>query len=256
MTSTPLPADRARWSILAAEDDPVLGCFLVDALEGLGHRVTLVTRLDEALAAARRERFDLLLVDLELADGDGRALVAGLRASLDAPSREAPAVAMSGELPPPRRAALLAEGFAEAWQKPVSLAMLRGLVGADRAREPAEGPAAAPDAGTVLDDAAALARLGTEATVRALRGLLVRELPSQWHAVRDAIRLGDPARALATLHRTRGGCALCGAVAAADALAAVETALRAGPVPEAVLRRAEDAIARTLAALDASAAES
>lgn len=256
MTPTPTRADPATWSVLAAEDDPILGRFLVDALEGLGHRVTLATRLDEALAAARRERFDLLLVDLELADGDGRALVARLRASLDAPSREAPAVAMSGELPPTLRATLLGEGFAEAWQKPVSLAMLRGLVGVGPARQPAEVAPAAADAGNVLDDAAALARLGNEATVRALRRLLARELPLQWHAVREAIRLGDQTRALATLHRTRGGCALCGAVAVADALAAVETALRAGPMPEAMLRRADDAIARTLSALDRRAAES
>lgn len=243
-------AARPGLSILAAEDDPILGRFLVDALVGAGHRVQLATTGADALDAARRERYDLLLVDLQLPDADGARLLDRLRHDADAASRATPAIAMSGDLPSDRRAALLAVGFAEAWQKPVSLATLESL-DAHRLREPVPAePEVAPGRDApLLDDATALLRLGSEATVRALRGLLAGELPRQWRAVTDALDAANVDAALSVLHRARGGCALCGANAASEALGDLETALRAGIDAAAARRRAAIAVERTVARL-------
>lgn len=244
------PAARPGLSILAAEDDPILGRFLVDALVGAGHRVRLAATGAEAIEAARGERYDLLLVDLQLPDADGARWLDRLRHDADAASRATPAIAMSGDLPAGRRAALRAVGFAEAWQKPVSLATLESL-DAHRLREPlpAEPEAAQGRDPPVLDDAAALLRLGSEATVRALRGLLAGELPRQWRAVTDALDAGNADAALAVLHRARAGCALCGASAVASALAALEEKLRSGADPATARQDAAAAVERTVARL-------
>lgn len=239
---------RPRLSILAAEDDPILGRFLVDALAGAGHAVRLATTGHEALAAARAERFDLLLVDQQLPDVDGALLLARLRADPDAASHRATAIAMSGDLPSDRRAALRSIGYAEAWQKPLSLSTLEAidrLGGADAASDAVTAATAAAD----LDDTVALSRLGSETTVRALRGLLAGELPRQWRTITDALDGGDVALALATLHRARAGCALCGASAAAAALAALEDALRTGAEAASPRQHADAAVARVVARL-------
>jgi HPt (histidine-containing phosphotransfer) domain-containing protein len=141
-------------------------------------------------------------------------------------------------------------GFAEAWQKPVSLATLESL-DVRRLREPlpAEAEVAPSGDAPLLDDAAALSRLGNEATVRALRGLLAGELPRQWRAVTEALDAGDVDAALAILHRARAGCALCGANAAKEALGNLETALRARIDAAAARRRAAAAVEQTVARL-------
>ncbi len=238
---------QPRLTILAAEDDPILGRFLVDALAGVGHSVRLVTTSAAALDAARRERFDLLLVDLQLPDADGAALLARLRNDMGAASRSAPAIAMSGDLPPSRRAALLAGGFLDAWQKPVSLSVLESL-DPRRLREPGAAIFQTPEAPDhrLLDDGAALERLGSEATVLALRSLLAGELPRQWRSIGEALDLGDAPAALSVLHRARGGCALCGANAAAAALGDLEDALRSGAGTAAAQAHAAAVIARTV----------
>jgi CheY-like chemotaxis protein len=248
------PSARPGLSILAAEDDPILGRFLVDALVGAGHHVKLAKTGADALDAARRERYDLLIMDLQLPDANGAQLLDQLRHDAEAASRAAPAIAMSGELPSDRRAALLAMGFAEAWQKPVSLATLESL-DVRRLREPlpAEAEVAPSGDAPLLDDAAALSRLGNEATVRALRGLLAGELPRQWRAVTEALDAGDVNAALAILHRARAGCALCGANAAKEALSNLETALRARIDAAAARRRAAAAVEQTVARLAGNA---
>jgi CheY-like chemotaxis protein len=242
--------ERPRLSVLAIEDDPILGRFLVDALAGAGHSVQLATTGAAALDAARRERFDLILVDLQLPDADGATLLARLRDDAGAASRQASAIAMSGELPPARRAALIAAGFLDAWQKPVSLATLESL-DRHRVREPGTDALRAADAtdDRLLDDDAALERLGSAATVAALRGLLAGELPRQWRSIGEAVDAGDVQAALAILHRARGGCALCGANAAVAALGGLAHALREGLDPSAARARAGAAVERTVARL-------
>lgn len=241
---------RPRLSILAVEDDPILGRFLADALGGAGHALRLATTGADALAAARRHRFDLLLVDQALPDTDGATWLERLRGEPDAASRATTAVAMSGELPAPRRAALIAIGYAEAWQKPVPLTVLESvdhLVGRAAAPSQPAGMTAEP---MELDDADALARLGSVATMRALRGLLAGELPRQWRQIRDAIEGDHAEEALAVLHRARAGSALCGANLAAAALRDLEAALRGGIDPGMAVGRAEEAVARVLARLE------
>ena len=57
--------------ILVVEDDPAIGCALEDDLRLEGYGVELVTDGESALARARADRFDLILLDVMLPKKDG-----------------------------------------------------------------------------------------------------------------------------------------------------------------------------------------
>jgi two-component system alkaline phosphatase synthesis response regulator PhoP len=57
--------------ILVVEDDPAIGCALEDDLRLEGYSVELVTDGESALARARADRFDLILLDVMLPGKDG-----------------------------------------------------------------------------------------------------------------------------------------------------------------------------------------
>ena len=59
------------FRILIVEDDPAIGCALEDDLHLEGYGVELVTDGEAALARARADRFDLILLDVMLPKKDG-----------------------------------------------------------------------------------------------------------------------------------------------------------------------------------------
>jgi len=65
--------------VLVVEDEPKIAGFLRRGLEDEGHRVDVAGDLAAARQALREGEYDLLLVDRMLPDGDGLALVRGLR---------------------------------------------------------------------------------------------------------------------------------------------------------------------------------
>lgn len=69
--------------ILVVEDEPKIAGFLLRGLDEEGHRVDVVADLAAARLAVRVERYDLLLVDRMLPDGDGLTVVRELRREHD-----------------------------------------------------------------------------------------------------------------------------------------------------------------------------
>jgi DNA-binding response OmpR family regulator len=67
--------------ILIVEDEERIAAFLSKGLNGAGYAVTWAVSGAEALALARAEPPDLVLLDLGLADMDGMAVLARLRAA-------------------------------------------------------------------------------------------------------------------------------------------------------------------------------
>lgn len=63
--------EASRHHLLVVEDDPSIAVGLVRGLREAGFAVTLATRGDLALQAAARERFDLVVLDLNLPDTNG-----------------------------------------------------------------------------------------------------------------------------------------------------------------------------------------
>lgn len=65
--------------LLIVEDDVPLRDLVSEHLEAAGYILDAVGRADEALAALRLSRYDLLLLDLNLPDGSGEQLLAEAR---------------------------------------------------------------------------------------------------------------------------------------------------------------------------------
>ncbi|HJU25543.1 MAG TPA: response regulator [Rhodanobacteraceae bacterium] len=212
----------ARPRILLAEDDAVSRAFLSETLRRLGGVVVAVEDGTRALEAARRQAFELLILDRSLPGLHGDLVLRALRSDRNAASRETPAIATTAESAPDVRAALGEAGFARVLMKPLDAASLRESLDVFGLRSEAE---TCP----VLDDAAGSAASGSAEILSALRGLFAAELDAFAREFDDLRRnreaLDD------RLHRLRAACGFCGATSLQAAAAELSDALRsADPV--------------------------
>lgn len=81
-------------SILVIEDDDATRELIRQVLEEMGLRVLLAARGEEGLGRVRRERPDLVLVDLVLPEMDGAEVVRAIKG--DPSTRPAKVIVMSG----------------------------------------------------------------------------------------------------------------------------------------------------------------
>lgn len=117
-----------KGRILYVEDNPS-NVLLVRECLTLRPAVELAvaTNVQEGLAAIAAERFDLVLLDLQLPDGDGYAVLKRLREYRGRPS---PCIALTAAAMLNERNRALEAGFDEFWTKPIKLPEF--LAGLDR----------------------------------------------------------------------------------------------------------------------------
>ena len=227
-----------RPRVLVADDDAASCRFLGDGLESLGAAVETFVDGETALARARADTFDLLLLDCRMPAGGALHILAQLRSDALASSAQSLAVATSAELTSADRRKLRAAGFSDVLLKPCTLADLRRVLTLVQEDHPAR----------VLDDAAALYSSGDAATMHALRGLLHDELVVLQRELDDLSR--DPVAFSERLHRLRSSCGFCGVTALRQQIVLIQQQLsRDGPAP-AALASFRQAIHATLQALD------
>ncbi|GAB2544951.1 hypothetical protein GCM10027065_15640 [Rhodanobacter koreensis] len=222
-----------------ADDDPASCRFLCDGLRSLGAQTQACRDGATALAFARSEAFDLLLLDCRMPGAGALEVLTGLRADPQAGSAECTAVATTAELAPRDRQSLLAAGFSEILLKPCGLADLQRLLALVRA-EPS-------DAG-VLDDQAALNSTGDATIMHALRSLLREELILLERELEPLSQ--DPVAFGERLHRLRSSCGFCGAAALSARTALLQQQLSQHEVPPVALIRFRRTLLATLHALD------
>ena len=249
--------------VLVADDDELARRCFVDMLAALGASALEARSGAEALSVLAREAVDLVLADLRMPGPSGAELAHEVRARIAGAPR---LVATSGELEPGLRRELLGAGYADALRKPVAQATLAALVRLDPAAAARKGakPVARPPHGeadvaargldpsalAVLDDSAALAALGSEATVAALRGLMLKDLPDQRATLREDLEVGRRDAAVALLHRLRAASGFCGTPRFGEATADLQHALERGLEGiEALQQRWEQAAREVEAAL-------
>lgn len=79
------PGARRAARLLLVDDDPALAGMLGGYLEQAGYAVAVRGTAADGLAAARREGFDAVVLDVMLPDGDGLEVCRRLRAESDVP---------------------------------------------------------------------------------------------------------------------------------------------------------------------------
>ncbi len=205
---------------LLVEDDPTSRAFLQGALEMLGWQVEAHADGASAVAAAIAQRFDVMLLDLNLPDMDGGQVLRQIRNRDDHASVDSPALLATADPDPAVHQRLRRQGFDAIVTKPLSLQQLsQALASLGFARGAVmEPPPAARTASTspIWDDASALALAGgRRENLAALRTLLLADLRQQCDSI-----LADPdgEQARGIRHRLRAACNFCGTPRLAQAL--------------------------------------
>jgi PAS domain S-box-containing protein len=112
--------------IFVVDDEPEVRSLLQDVLEAQGHQVTSAESLQAAFAAARSDRFDLVVSDVHLNDGTGLDLLHQWNACAGYP--RPPFLFLTGDLVSPSLEAVCAEAHARVLQKPMDLREFRAAV--------------------------------------------------------------------------------------------------------------------------------
>lgn len=278
--SAPAPGHR----VLVVEDDEVNRMVVERFLDALGQQAVCAPDIHNALRLLQERPIDLALIDMNLPDGDGRELLARLRA-LPAHAHT-PAVLMSAHIPRREVDALLEAGFAAFLSKPFSRQRLRTLLAELLAGGRTEPPAGERDAGATSTASAAEAvtaataatapeapqaedwididflRAEQEALGEEIVADIVRVFRTQGQPLIDALlaaaRAGEHAECARLAHKLRGAAGNVGAGRLAVCAGALEDALKRDPSRAAGLedlaeRAGElgEAWTRTLQALDA-----
>jgi CheY-like chemotaxis protein len=144
-----------------ADDHAVNQRLVLLQVTGLGHRADLVSGGAEAVAAARRGRYDVVLMDVQMPDLDGLEATRRIRAHFG--GRGPWIIALTANAQPGAREACLAAGMDDYLTKPLVPPDLVAALA--RARPPADRPVLDPAALERLSEL-----LGADAT--ALSGLI------------------------------------------------------------------------------------
>ncbi|MBB5412089.1 hypothetical protein HDG34_006055 [Paraburkholderia sp. HC6.4b] len=110
-------------SVLLIEDHADTADVMAQLMRGLGHQVTVVGRVDDALAATQLHRFDLVVSDVGLPDGTGLDFVKAFREHSDVP-----AVALTGFGTDEDVRRCLSAGFTSHLTKPVNFGQLEAMI--------------------------------------------------------------------------------------------------------------------------------
>ena len=116
---------RSRLRILLAEDNPVNQALMLRLLEKLGHSPVLAANGREALALCNAQKFDLILMDVQMPELDGFAATAEIRRREQAAGGHLPIVAMTAHALKGDRERCLAAGMDGYISKPVKFELVQ-----------------------------------------------------------------------------------------------------------------------------------
>ncbi|KRG39323.1 transcriptional regulator [Stenotrophomonas pictorum JCM 9942] len=194
--------------LLLVEDDMTSQGFFQAALESLPAHVDIADSFASALQRSAAVRHDLWLIDVNLPDGDGPALLRRLREIHPG----VPAVAHTADASATAGQRLRQAGFCETLIKPMSRETLLKTVRRTLARGGDDASFVSEESASDWDETAALSALnGQREHLNALRDLFLSELPTTRDAVVSACQQHDDAMLRSQLHRLQASCGFVGA---------------------------------------------
>jgi CheY-like chemotaxis protein/HPt (histidine-containing phosphotransfer) domain-containing protein len=247
---TPIEAQNEQSiRVLLAEDNAINQRLTVRLLEKRGHTVTVVQDGAEALAALRRQTFDVVLMDIQMPHMDGLETTRAIRAREQDTMTHVPIVAMTAHAMQGDRERCLAAGMDGYVAKPLRPKELFEVIA--RLTAPAaftpETPATPEEEPDILDRKTLWERVAGDADLlREIIELFLVDCPERLLELRAALTHQDyPALARAA-HRLKGALGNISANHALVAVRRVETAARTRDSQAATeaLARLENALAR------------
>ncbi len=247
LAQTNVPAEETdRLRILLAEDNAVNQKLAITLLQKRGHTVIPTGNGKEAIAALEREKFDLVLMDVQMPVMDGFEAIRSIRAREQATGGHIPIVALTAHAMKGDREKCLAVGADDYVSKPIRTSDL--LAAMDRARalkvdvpatigpspKPAPAASAVDSAPRVFDIQDALDRVeGDRDLLEEIVRIFTGECSSNMDAIRQALSAGDAHLLERLAHTIRGAAANLSAFAVSAAALKLEKLAGAGNLVDA-----------------------
>ncbi len=233
--SRALLAGRASkpMHILVAEDNEANRELLIELLRKRGHTVTGVPDGREALAALKRQQYDILLVDEEMPRLNGIEATRAIRQEEASSGKHLVIIGVTGNATEEDEKRFLEAGMNGFLPKPVRMEKLFEVVeSVGRAPAPAasvSSVAAQPEA-PAEDVVEHLRRTtgGNEPLMRSLAKTFLADAPQQISTLRRALAKKDAAQVGKTAHLLKGALSIFGASRVVEAARSLEAMGRAG----------------------------
>ena len=198
--------------ILLAEDHPVNRELVVALLTQEGHRVVTAHNGGQALRRATQQKFDLILMDVQMPELDGLEVTRLLREGEKQTGHHVPIIALTARAMKGDRELCLAAGVDAYLSKPVKRPQLLDLIG--RLTQPAasetapavESPAEAPTMATEnVDLPRLLDQIGGDPKIaRKLIEMFLQSLPEYLNDIRNAAARRDDRMLVRVAHAVKG----------------------------------------------------
>ena len=216
IANEPVPRVTTPADVLLVEDSIYNQKLAVGMLEKYGHRVTIANNGCEALELEAEERFDLILMDVQMPEMDGLEATRQIRQRETQTGAHIPIIAMTAQAMKGDCERCLDAGMDAYLSKPIrSRGVLEAIEQALTNSVPASGsnetqspcPEQSPPAGGLfrLDRATALAAVdGDEDLFREVAEAFIEEAPRLLREAKASHRAGDPKAMAAAAHTLKG----------------------------------------------------
>jgi PAS domain S-box-containing protein len=251
------PADRAPLQILLADDNAVNQQVAVVLLQKMGYRADVVTNGAEALAALARQRYDVVLMDVEMPIMDG--LEASRRINQMWPAAQRPRIiAMTANAMQGDRETCLAAGMDDYLSKPIRREELAAaLARSESVVVSADDSPTAEEVGDPepVDLAQIEAAVGDPVFVRKLISTFLNDAPGLVGTLRSSLEQCNSEELRRAAHTLKSNGRTFGATALASLSEELELSARTGSLVSAgdLVTRIEKEYARVEGALGALA---
>ncbi|HEV3188906.1 MAG TPA: response regulator, partial [Polyangiaceae bacterium] len=219
--------------ILVAEDNAVNQKLITKLLESMGHRVAVVDNGAAAVSAVETQRFDLVLMDVQMPVMDGLSATAAIRERERSRGGRVPIVALTANALKGDRERCLEAGMNDFLTKPIRKEALTEVlgqwmnIGSGAANGTASLPVAARSASFMVADA--LARTsGDPELLREIVNMVLEDAPKQFAALASARDRGDTTEIKRVAHALRGAVSNVGAQSMVAAIQELEAVARGG----------------------------
>lgn len=230
------PADsRINARVLAVDDNPANLKLLEALLKDMVAEVVCCRDGQEAVLAAQKSHYDLILMDIQMPKLDGVSATAQIRRTLM--NRATPVVAVTAHALPGEREKLLGQGLDDYLTKPVDEAALANLMrrwlktqaeplSNDLAEQQEAVVVTLPGSGSI-DWALALKRSGNkQALAEEMMQMLIDSLPEAARNIEAAYHGGEREALRQHVHKLNGGCCYTGAPRLQQLAHTIETGLK------------------------------
>jgi CheY-like chemotaxis protein/HPt (histidine-containing phosphotransfer) domain-containing protein len=223
--------------ILLAEDNVINQKLALHLLKKRGHTVVIAPNGRAAIAAWEKEKFDLLLMDIQMPEMNGFEATAIIREKEKTVSSHIPIIALTAHAMKGDRERCLAAGMDDYISKPIQADELSRVIEnlVEKSRPTISGSIRVVPARMKVDHPALLAQVGDDVELlRDIVNLFIEDYPRGLSQIRDAVARKDGQMLERAAHALRGAISNFHAKSVVEAARRLEDMGRAGNMIHAV----------------------